>query len=150
MSSVAWMVTFALWGREEGVNGGCPWAENPAEGAGNLFECALGSYTSCSHAKWQLPVGFDAGGAVELVAAGPDWSLVQDKVCGASSSGSGFLLGILVSFGPTGDGAILMLILVVTGAFRSCRGCCSIPGPLQIGQRALFRLRMVFTLVLII
>ena len=30
----------------QGVNGGSPWANDPAEGAGNLLECALGSYTS--------------------------------------------------------------------------------------------------------
>ena len=28
------------------VNGGSPWAETPAEGAGNLLECALGPSTS--------------------------------------------------------------------------------------------------------
>ena len=77
-----------------GANGGSPWAENPAEGAGNLLEYALGSCTSGLHPEWQLPVGFDPGGAVERVAAEPDvWTdggLVQDKVSGASSSGSGF------------------------------------------------------------
>ena len=76
-----------------GVNGGSPWAEDPADGAGDLLECALGSYTSGLHAEWQFPVGIEAGGAVERVAAEPDvWtdgSLVQDKVS-ASSSGSGF------------------------------------------------------------
>ena len=77
-----------------GVNGGSPWAENPAEGAGNLLECALGSCTSGLLAEWQLPVVFGAEGAAGRVAAEPDvWSegsLVQDKVSGASSSGSGF------------------------------------------------------------
>ena len=35
----------------------------PAEGAGNLLECALASFTSGSLADWQLPVVFDAEGA---------------------------------------------------------------------------------------
>ena len=77
-----------------GANGGSAWAVNPAEGAGNLLECALGAYTSGLLAGWQLPVGFDADGAAGRVAAEPDvWtdgSLVQDKVSRASSSGSGF------------------------------------------------------------
>ena len=77
-----------------GVNGGPPWAEDPAEGAGSLLECALGSYTSGLLAEWQLPDVFGAEGAAERVPAEPDvWtdgSLVEDKVSGASSSGSGF------------------------------------------------------------
>ena len=77
-----------------GVNGGSPWAENPAEGAGNLLECALGSYSSGLLAEWQLPGVFGAEGAAGRVAAEPhvwtDGSLVQDKVSGDSSSGSGF------------------------------------------------------------
>ena len=78
-----------------GVNRGFPWAEPPAEGAGNLHECALGPDTSGLLGDLQLPVGFDAEGAAGRAAAEPDvWtdgSLVEDKVSGASSSGSGFL-----------------------------------------------------------
>ena len=44
------------------VNGGSPWAESPAKGAGNLLECALGPYTSGLLEEWQMPVGFDAEG----------------------------------------------------------------------------------------
>ena len=77
-----------------GANGGSPWAENPAEGAGNLLECTLGSYTLGLLSEWQVPVGFDAKGAAGRVPDEPDvWtdgSLVQDKVSGACSSGSGF------------------------------------------------------------
>ena len=77
-----------------GVNGGSPWAGNPALGAGNLLECALGSSTSGLLAEWQLPVVFGAEGAAGRVAAEPDvWTdggLVKGKVSGASSSGSGF------------------------------------------------------------
>ena len=68
-----------------GVNGGSPWAENPAEGAGNMFECALGPHTSGILEDWQLLVGIDAEGAAERVAAEPDvctdGSLVQGIGC---------------------------------------------------------------------
>ena len=114
--------------------GGSPWAENPAEGAGNLLECALGLYTSGLLADWQLPVGFDAVAAEERVAAEPDvWtdgSLVEDKVSGASSSGSGVFAGRVGrlwadrrwghSDGDVGSDRVI----------RSCRGYCSVPGPL--------------------
>ena len=43
-----------------GVNCASPWAENHAEGAGNLLECVLGSETSGLLAKWQLLVVFGA------------------------------------------------------------------------------------------
>ena len=65
-----------------GTNGNSPWAEDPADGAANLLECALGPYPAALLQDWQLLVGFDA----ERAAA----SLVEDKVSGASSSGSGF------------------------------------------------------------
>ena len=48
-----------------------PWAEDPADGARNLLECALGPCTSGLLDDWQLPVGFHhAEGAAERVAAG--------------------------------------------------------------------------------
>ena len=50
-----------------GVNGGSPWAENRAEGAGNLLECALVFYTSGLLAGWQLLVVFHAEEARVLV-----------------------------------------------------------------------------------
>ena len=55
-----------------GVNGLSPWAENPAEGAGDLLECALGSDTSGFLSEWQLPVEFDAVGAASRVPGEPD------------------------------------------------------------------------------
>ena len=140
-----------------GANGGSPWAENPPEGAGNLLEYALGSCTSGLHAEWQLPVGFDPGGAVERVAAEPDvWTdggLVQDKVSGASSSGSGFFthhpgrlwahrrvgpspMMILVVTGPVGLAVVTVLFLVQYRRFREQSSGRSL---------LLFRLRMVFT-----
>ena len=102
-----------------GANGGSPWAEDPADGAGNLFECALGPYTSGLLDDWRLPVGFDAEGAAERVAAEPDvrtdGSMVEDKVSGASSAGSGLFLRVVqVIFGLTAGGAILMVTWVGT------------------------------------
>ena len=80
-----------------GVNRGSPWAEDPAEGAGNMLEMAFGARTSDLLVDWQLPVGFGAEGAAERVPAAPDvWtdgSLVEDKVSGVSSSGSWFFTG---------------------------------------------------------
>ena len=55
-----------------GCNGVSPWAEDPAEGAGNLLESGLGPYTSGGLEDWQLLVGCAAEGAVECVAAEPD------------------------------------------------------------------------------
>ena len=148
---------FSLWG----VNGASPWAAgaadsasylvesalggyssgSPRKGASNLLECALGPYSSGLLTEWQLPVVFDAEFAAGRVAAGPDvWtdgSLVQDKVSGASSSGSGFAIcrdGHLCDrrWGHLDDEA---------GGERdigSCCGYCSVLGPLQTVQRADF------------
>ena len=125
-----------------GANGGSPWADNPAEGAGNLLECALGSCTSGLHAEWQLPVGFDAGGAVERVAAEPDvWtdgSLVQDKVSGASSSGSFFFTRHTGQLWAHRRWGHLDDDIGGDRATMSCRGYCSVPGPVQTVQRAEF------------
>ena len=82
-----------------GVNGCSPWADNAAEGAANLLECALGPYSSGLLAQWRVPDEFDADEAVERVPDAPkvwtDGSLVLDKVSGASSSGSGFFFAHL-------------------------------------------------------
>ena len=45
VSSLAWLVT--------------PWAQVPAEGAGNFLECPLGRYSSNLLTEWRLPVDFD-------------------------------------------------------------------------------------------
>ena len=55
-----------------GVNRGSPWALTPAEGASNLLEVALGSYSSASLLRWRLPGGFDAESAAQGVAREPD------------------------------------------------------------------------------
>ena len=43
----------------DGINGDSPWAQDPAEGAVNILECALGRYSSGLLTEWQLPAGFD-------------------------------------------------------------------------------------------
>ena len=125
-----------------GVNRGSPWAEDPAEGAGNLLESALGAYTSDLLVDWQLPVGFDAEGAAERVPSAPDvWTdgrSVEDKVFGVSSSGSGFLLVILAVFGLIVDGDNLMMMWVGTWPLGLVVAICSVPGSLQNVQRAEF------------
>ena len=93
-------------------------------------------------AEWQLPDGLDCGDAVASVAAEPDvWtdgSLVEDKVSGASSSGSGFssfLSGHLWAhrrWGHLDDG------IGGDRAIGACRDFCSVSGPLQTVQRAEF------------
>ena len=81
-----WLLLLVLLGPKT-----LPWAEDPADGAGNLLECALGPYTSDLLGDWRLPVGFDAEGPAGRVAAEPDvWtdgSLVEDKVSGIGRTG---------------------------------------------------------------
>ena len=124
-----------------GVIGGSPWAEGPADGGGNLLECALGPNTLIFFGDCRPPVRFHAQGAPERVAAEPvvsDGSMVEDEASGASSSGSGFFTyrsGHLWAdrwWGHLDDD--------VGGnmAIGSCRGFCSVPGPLQTVQRAEF------------
>ena len=109
-----------------GVNRCSPWALSLAEGAGNLLEVAMGSYSSAFLLRCRLPDGFDAVSAAHGVAREPDvWtdgSRVQDKVSGSSSAGAGF------STGRSGR--------LWAGIVSSCRGYCSVPGPLQSVQRA--------------
>ena len=55
-----------------GANLGSPWAQDLSQGAGNLLESALGTYSSVSLLHWRLPVGFDAESAALQVAQDPD------------------------------------------------------------------------------
>ena len=123
-----------------GVNGGSPQAENPAEGAGNLLECALGSYTSGLLVELLLPVVFDAEEATGRVPDKPDvWndgSLVQDKVSGTGSSGSVFFSHLPRHLWAHRRWGHLDDDIGGDRAIRSCRGHCSVPGPLQTLQRA--------------
>ena len=81
--------------------------------------------------------GFDAESAARGVAREPDvWtdgSMVEDKVSGTSFAGAGFSSGRLWaerSWGHIDDG------LDENGIVSSCRGYCSVLGPLQSVQRA--------------
>ena len=62
-------------------------------------------------------------------------SLVQDKVSGAFSLGSGFLLVFLVSCGPAVGGTHWMMMLVNAEPI-SLAVVTTVPGPLQSVQRA--------------
>ena len=98
-------------------------------GPNTLLKARSWSLYFCLLEDWQLPMGFYAEGSAERAAAEPDvWtdgSVVEDKVSGASSSGSGFFTG------RTG-------LLFATRWWESCRGFCFVPGPLQSVQRAEF------------
>ena len=119
------------------VNRGSPSAQNAAWGACNRLECALDSYSSGGLAEVQ-----EFGDLADAVPGEPDvWiddSLVRDEVSGACSSGAGFfahLPGCLWAdrrWGHLDDGGDC------GGAPESCRGYCSVPGPLQSAQRAEF------------
>ena len=39
-------------GCTSGINGASPWASSADEGAGNLLECSLGSYSSRLPLEW--------------------------------------------------------------------------------------------------
>ena len=77
-----------------GANLGSPWARDLSQGAGNLLESALGSYSAAPMLEWRLPEGFDAESAALQVAVEPDvWtdgSRVEDRLSTVSSSGAGF------------------------------------------------------------
>ena len=118
-----------------GSNGGSPWAQNPADGAVNILECALGRYSSSLLTEWRLPVDFDVEGASGRVAEEPDvWtdgSVVDDKVSGVSSAGAGcFTLRDRQLWSCWGWGHWDQ------GVRDGSVGFCSVPGPLQTVQRA--------------
>ena len=123
-----------------GVNRGSPWALDHAEGASNLLESALGSYTSAFLLDWRVPGGFDAGSAALHVAREPDvWtdgSMVEDKVSPVSSSGAGFSSGRAGRFWAERSWGHIDDDVQGDRTVASCRGYCSIPGPLQSVQRA--------------
>ena len=120
------------------MNGGSPRAENPAEGAGNRV-CSWSLYFGFLK-NWQLPVVCGAEGAAGRVVAEPDvWtdgSLVQDMVSGDSSSGSVFFTGRTGHLWADRRWGHLHDDVGRDMATRSCRGYCSVPGPLQTVQRA--------------
>ena len=125
-----------------GVNGGSPWAGSRREGAANLLECALGRYSSDALTEWQLPVCFGAEGAAWRVAAEPDvWtngSLVDDKVSGVSSAGSGCFTFRCSRLWADWRWGHLDEDVGKDAVVSACRGFCSVPDPLQSVQRAQF------------
>ena len=77
-----------------GENGASLWAEFAAQGAGDMLEHVLGTFSSRLLFDWSLPGDFDAADAALRLIDNPyvwtDGSLVLDEVSGVSSSGSGF------------------------------------------------------------
>ena len=123
-----------------GVNRGSPWALTLAEGAGNLLEVAMGFYSSTFLLHWRLPSGFDAESAAQGVAREPDvWTdgcMVEDKVSGSSSAGTGFSSGHSGRLWAERSWGHIDDSLQEGSIVSSCRGYCSVPGPLQSVLRA--------------
>ena len=126
-----------------GVNSASPWAADASESAGYLVEVALGRYSSDLLAVWRPTDEYDEVEAASLMPDHPnvwtdgslDGSLVLDRITGVFSSGAGFFAhqtedcwsgrrwGDVDRVRPEGE-------------IQSCRGFCSVPGPLQSVQRA--------------
>ena len=122
-----------------GINGVSPWATGAADRTGYLVESALGSCSSGMVAQLSPPVDFDAVEAASLLPDYPnvwtDGSLVLDRVTGVSFSGAGFFAHQPVSHWSARTWEQVDRLHSVDGS-PSCRGFCSIPGPLQTVQRA--------------
>ena len=122
-----------------GFPGASPWATGADESARYLVEVALGCYSSGLVAQWSPPDEIDEAEAASLIPDHPDvWtdgSLHLDQVAGVFSSGAGFFAHQSDScwrgrrWGHV-DG------IRADNDVSSCRGFCSIPGPLQSVQRA--------------
>ena len=89
---------------------------------------------------WRLPVGFDAEAAALQVAQEPDvWtdgSRIEDRLSTVSSSGAGFSTGHSSRFWAGCTWEHVDSDVQGNLAVASCRGYCSVPGPLQTVQRA--------------
>ena len=89
--------------------------------------------------EWSPPDGYDQVAVSSLVPVHPNvWSdgrLVLDKATGISSSGAGFFADQSVSFWDARGWGHVDQVRPV-GDVQSCRGFCSVPGPLQSVQRA--------------
>ena len=126
-----------LW-HSSSVNGVSPCAADASESAVHLVEVALGRYSSGLLAEWSPPDEFDEVRAASFVPDHPDvWtdgSLVRDQVTGVSSSGAGFFAH--QSEDCWGGRRWCQVDRVrPEGEVQSCRGFCSVPGPLQSVQR---------------
>ena len=115
-----------------GCNGDSPWAGNASESAFLFSRYYFGLIS-------ELPDEYDQVAVASLVPDHPnvwsDGSLALDKVTGISSSGAGFFAGQSVSFWDARSWGQVDLTRPV-GNVQSCRGFCSVPGPLQSVQRA--------------
>ena len=122
-----------------GVNGAFPWAASASESASYFVEAALGCYSSGMIAEWGPPDDHDCVRVASLVPEQPnvwsDGSLVLDHVTGISSSGAGFFAHQSVTLWDDRRWGHVDL-LRPEGDVQSCRGFCSVPGPLQSVQRA--------------
>ena len=100
-----------------GVNRGSPWAVDHVEGARNLLEDALGSYTSAFLLDWRLPGSFDAESAALHVAGDLMFGLMGVSLMIKSLQllplGLGFLPVVLAAFGLGVLGGTLMMMFKV-------------------------------------
>ena len=118
-----------------GVNGCSSWAADATESAGYLVEVALGRYSSGLVAEWSLSDGFHAGEVASRTEVWTDGSLVLDQVTGVSSSGAGFFAHQSENCWSCRKWSHVDGVRP-GGEVPSCRGFCSVPGPLQSFQRA--------------
>ena len=85
-------------------------------------------------------MGFDAESAALQVAMEPDvWidgSRIEDRLSTVSSSGAGFSSGHSDRFWAGRTWGHVDSVIQGNRAVASCRGYCSVPGPLQTVQRA--------------
>ena len=113
---------------------GSPWAENPSVLLGlTLLGCSLSGTCWLSFMRKVLLTVCLTSVMSGLMGA---WFRIPSEVL--VLRGLVFLLIFLVTNGLAGSGAIGMMMLVKAGANRSCRGYCSVPGPLESVQRAEF------------
>ena len=95
-----------------GGHGVSPWALSASESASYLVEAALGGYSSRLVTEWSPLDEYDQVAVASLVPlhrnVWSDGSLVLDEVTGVSSSGAGFLLTSLWTFGMIGGGVMLI------------------------------------------
>ena len=100
---------------------------------------ALDGYSSSLCAEWGPPDEYDEVEAASLVPDHPnvwfDGSLVLDQVTGVFSSGAGFFAHQSVNLWDNRRWGHVDHVRP-EGDVQSCRGFCSVPGPLQSFQRA--------------
>ena len=99
-----------------------------------VLEAALGRYSSGLLAEWGPPDGFDAVEVASRMSGAPDvWTdggLVLDQVTGVSSSRAGFYDHQSDNCWSGRRWGHVDGVREV-GEVSSCRGFCSVPGPLQ-------------------